>query len=135
VAVLFSALLLVFLLIASAGAQTTGHSLPSGMHLAQNVPSGSGSMETLPGGFRRFRDSSGNSGILQRTPDSGFPSTQFIAPVPPSLPPPGGLGPDPTAPSALAPPSTFQQNVPRVPGTQIPLIPFLPGPISPGPNR
>ncbi|WP_447976698.1 hypothetical protein [Candidatus Nitrospira bockiana] len=87
---------------------------------------GAGSIETLPGGFRRFRDSNGQSGILQRTPESGFPSTQFIAPVAPSL-PPSQPSTFQAPPAPLAPSSSLQQSVPTVPGTQIPQIPFLPG--------
>jgi hypothetical protein len=99
----------------------------SGTSSFQNSPGASGGMEVLPGGFRRFRDNSGTTGILQRTPDSGFPNSQFIAPVAPALGPSSPTR-DLTPPSVLAPSGTLQQNVPLFPGTQIPQSPFiLPG--------
>jgi hypothetical protein len=87
-------------------------------------------MEVLPGGFRRFRDANGTTGILQRTPDSGFPNSQFIAPIAPML-TPSTPNRDITPPATLSPPGSLQQNVPFVPGTQIPQSPF----ILPGANR
>ena len=102
---------------------------PSGAPSFQNREA-SGGMEVLPGGFRRFRDASGTTGILQRTPDSGFPNSQFIAPIAPAL-APSSPNRDLTPPAGLSPPGTLQQNVPLVPGTQIPQSPF----ILPGVNR
>jgi hypothetical protein len=104
--------------------------IQSGGTSIQNSPGASGGMEVLPGGFRRFRDNSGTTGILQRTPDSGFPNSQFIAPIAPALPRSSPTR-DMTPPSALSPSGTLQQNVPLVPGTQIPRSTF----ILPGPNR
>ena len=102
----------------------------SGTPSFQNRSDVSGGMEVLPGGFRRFRDANGTPGILQRTPDSGFPNSQFIAPIAPAL-APSSPNRDVTPPVMLSPPGTLQQNVPLVPGTQIPQSPF----ILPGANR
>ena len=115
---------------AAAGLETSLGQTQSGSSSFQNSPGASGGTEVLPGGFRRFRDSSGTTGILQRTPDSGFPNSQFIAPIAPAL-PPSSPNRDLTPPSGLSPSGTLQQNVPLVPGTQIPQSPF----ILPGANR
>jgi hypothetical protein len=101
-------------------AQGTGPTMPGTAGSFQNSSGGSGSIETLPGGFRRFRDSSGNTGILQRTPDSGFPNTQFIAPVPPVLTPSSTSTFDQPSPNPVTPSTRLPQNLQIVPGTQLP---------------
>jgi len=113
-------LALALLLVVPAHAQLRSNASSSGPGSFQNNPAGTGSIEVLSGGFRRFKDSSGNTGILQRTPDSGFPNAQFIAPNPPALPPSAGPGAVQPSVSPVVPQTQPPQNIQLVPGTQIP---------------
>lgn len=117
---------LAFLLVMAAPAigQAPLQPLPGAPGFSPTSPGRSG-IQTLPGGFQLFKDSSGNTGILQRTPDSGFPASQFRTPVPPALPPLTPVRPDLSPPSSFTPSAPPTAVVPVVPGQQI--VPVIPG--------